>query len=57
MGIYFTTYHYLTQTFNSDSNKPSIISTLLSGGTAGLFTWIGTYPIDFVKTLIQCDDI
>lgn len=30
---------------------------LLSGGISGLACWIVVYPIDFIKTLIQCDDL
>lgn len=30
---------------------------MLAGGTAGLISWVVTYPIDFVKTKLQSQDL
>ena len=42
--IYFSTYHNLRE-YN--------INVLLSGGIAGLSSWLLTYPLDTIKTRIQ----
>jgi hypothetical protein len=42
--LYFSTYQYLTAHHYSP---------FLSGGIAGVISWLGTYPIDTVKTRIQ----
>lgn len=55
LAIYFTTYEVLMRKFNSESNNVSLTSALLAGGTSGLVTWTITYPIDYIKTLIQTD--
>lgn len=35
----------------------SLTSALLAGGLSGVCTWTLTYPIDYIKTLVQTDDI
>lgn len=30
-----------------------MLSTMFAGGTAGLFLWVGIFPIDVVKSRIQ----
>jgi solute carrier family 25 (mitochondrial carnitine/acylcarnitine transporter), member 20/29 len=44
LSIYFNTYYYLKE--NTDN-------VFLSGGIAGILSWIPTYPIDTLKTRIQ----
>ena len=34
-----------------------MLNALLAGGMAGVFTWGASYPLDFIKTLIQTDNI
>ena len=48
-GIYFSTYNYLKKTRFVEGN----MNILLSGGVAGIFSWLFTYPIDVIKTRIQ----
>lgn len=57
LAIYFTSYEVLMRKLNSQSSHVSLTSALLAGGTAGLITWTITYPIDYIKTLIQTDSI
>ena len=56
MGIYFGVYdtirHYL-----KDHKYAEKISALVAGGIAGVVDWSCMYPIDYVKTLIQCDSL
>jgi solute carrier family 25 carnitine/acylcarnitine transporter 20/29 len=47
IGIYFSTYHHLKEELHLDS--------FWSGGFAGIASWIYSYPIDVIKTRIQCD--
>jgi hypothetical protein len=44
MPIYFNTYYYL---------KEKTDNSFLSGGTAGVLSWLISYPIDTIKTRIQ----
>ena len=48
-GIYFSTYNYFKRTKLIEGDK----NILLSGGIAGIFSWLFTYPIDVIKTRIQ----
>ena len=36
---------------------PSPIVSFMSGGVAGSLSWLFTYPIDYVKTILQSDDV
>jgi len=42
---------------NSQSGSVSLTSALLAGGLAGVATWTVAYPIDYIKTLAQTDDL
>lgn len=44
MPIYFNTYYYL---------KEKTDNSFISGGTAGVLSWLIPYPIDTIKTRIQ----
>ena len=48
-GVYFSTYNYFKKAQFVDGDK----NILLSGGIAGIFSWLFTYPIDVIKTRIQ----
>lgn len=52
--VYFTTFHYLNEKFNSDDyvNKWYAHS-FISGGIAGMNSWLSTYPIDTLKSRKQ----
>lgn len=43
--------------FNSSGGPISLGWALLSGGIAGTATWAVVYPLDYIKTLIQTDDL
>lgn len=43
-AIYFQTYEYM---------KKKDYGTLVSGGVAGTLCWVGTYPMDVIKTRVQ----
>ena len=45
------------RTMNKNAKEISLGTALLAGGLAGSFTWTCTYPIDYIKTLIQTDSI
>lgn len=50
-GIYFSSYYSIIRKMDSNSSS----SQMLSGGIAGVFTWLGIIPFDFIKTRIQYD--
>lgn len=59
-GGYFMTYEILTTSIFSvskegDYQKSDIVKMLLSGGIAGVASWVVTYPIDVVKSRMQVD--
>jgi solute carrier family 25 carnitine/acylcarnitine transporter 20/29 len=56
LGIYFGTYDAFQTLFKSYNFTPQG-SSLLSGGFAGVATWIVMYPVDYVKTRIQSDSL
>lgn len=41
----------------SRAEKPSAFYTLMAGGFAGTFSWVISFPIDVVKSRLQCDGI
>jgi len=52
--VYFTTFHYLNEKLNSNeySNK-WYANSFISGGIAGMSSWLSTYPIDTLKSRKQ----
>ena len=57
-GFYFLSYEWITLQLKHVKNvdRHSNLSTpyiLLSGGLAGMITWLSTYPVDVVKSCIQ----
>lgn len=57
MAIYFTSYELLMRQWNSELAPISLATALLAGGLAGVATWTLTYPIDYIKTLVQTDSL
>lgn len=51
-GIYFSTYNYLTKTFDNNDSK-SLVKTFLFGSLSGVNSWIFIYPSDLIKTRYQ----
>jgi solute carrier family 25 carnitine/acylcarnitine transporter 20/29 len=49
-GIYFTTYNYLADKYNKESN---LAKTFIFGSLSGLNSWIFIYPSDLIKTKYQ----
>lgn len=45
-SIYFSSYHYLNRNYNP----------FISGGIAGMLSWLLTYPIDVIKTRVQSNN-
>lgn len=45
MPIYFNSYYWLNEKINNS---------FLSGGVAGILSWLIPYPIDTIKTRVQC---
>lgn len=57
LGVYFGSYEALVRKLNVDNYKPpEKIVSFLSGGIAGCLSWFSTYPVDYIKTIIQSDD-
>ena len=40
----------------SSANAP-ILAALVAGGVAGSNSWLFTYPVDYVKTVMQSQDL
>ena len=56
LACYFGTYEYLIQHFRTDG-KVNLLGSLVCGGIAGMAFWVPTYPIDYIKTLMQGDSL
>ncbi|ODN04271.1 Mitochondrial basic amino acids transporter [Orchesella cincta] len=52
-GIYFASYEAMTR---MGDGQVGTLGMLMAGGMAGVLSWIVTFPIDVVKTRLQCDD-
>ncbi|KAI4460550.1 mitochondrial basic amino acids transporter-related [Holotrichia oblita] len=50
---YFATYECLTRT--SDNSPVSTMTMLVAGGTAGVVSWLISYPVDIIKSRMQMD--
>lgn len=56
-GIYFAIYEGFIRKFgSSNEGPPSTIISFTAGGLAGSISWLLTYPLDYIKTIIQSDD-
>ena len=55
-SLYFSSYFYLCKLFNATNDDAvNIVKLLLAGGTAGIISWVFTYPQDVIKTKLQLD--
>jgi hypothetical protein len=52
-GIYFSTYENLNSFYNKEKHY---YKNFIFGGLSGLSAWIFIYPMDLVKTKIQCNN-
>lgn len=51
-GLYFSSYEFMTR--QSGPSKPvGTLHMMAAGGMAGVFSWLFTYPIDFLKSRLQ----
>lgn len=54
--MYFGIYDKIMQNFRKDGHV-SLLGSMLAGGLSGAACWASIYPLDYVKTLIQCDSL
>ncbi|KZV26093.1 hypothetical protein F511_06019 [Dorcoceras hygrometricum] len=55
-GVYFWTYEFMRERLHPGCRKTgqeTFGTMLLAGGLAGVASWIGSYPLDVIKTRIQ----
>ncbi|XP_054781409.1 mitochondrial arginine transporter BAC2-like [Prosopis cineraria] len=55
-GVYFWTYEYMREQLHPGCRKTSqesLSTMLIAGGLAGVVSWIGSYPLDVIKTRLQ----
>lgn len=57
LATYFTTYELCKRKLLSNPKEVPIWAALLSGGISGVMTWTFSYPMDYIKTLIQTDSL
>ena len=58
-AVYFYSYEYVMRLFaggESSAHAP-IEAAFLAGGIAGSSSWFFTYPVDYVKTVMQSQDL
>ncbi|XP_073146930.1 mitochondrial arginine transporter BAC2-like [Henckelia pumila] len=59
-GVYFWTYEYMRERLHPGCRKNGqepFGTMLLAGGLAGVASWIGSYPLDVIKTRIQSQSL
>jgi solute carrier family 25 carnitine/acylcarnitine transporter 20/29 len=59
-AVYFYSYEYIMRFFAPEgegSGKAPIMAAFLAGGLAGCNSWLLTYPVDYVKTLMQSQNL
>ena len=56
-GVYFLSYEYMCRMFQPKDSLQEVgtLVLLFSGGMAGIFAWLVTYPVDVIKSRIQAD--
>jgi solute carrier family 25 (mitochondrial carnitine/acylcarnitine transporter), member 20/29 len=58
-AVYFYSYEYIMRLFagGKSSSEAPIMGAFLAGGLAGSNSWLLTYPVDYLKTVIQSQDL
>ncbi|XP_012658920.1 mitochondrial basic amino acids transporter isoform X1 [Otolemur garnettii] len=57
-GVYFLAYDVLTRSLGCEPGDRLLVpKLLLAGGTAGIASWLSTYPVDVVKSRLQADGL
>ncbi|KAJ8290508.1 hypothetical protein GJAV_G00013790 [Gymnothorax javanicus] len=57
-GFYFLSNDVLTRLLGCEpGNSYIFLKLLFAGGMAGIVSWISTYPIDVIKSLLQADGV
>ncbi|KAK8793528.1 hypothetical protein WA158_004887 [Blastocystis sp. Blastoise] len=63
VSLYFGSYEWVRRAYRKpgqsleDIDKQGPWIQFLAGGIAGFFYWIGIYPLDVIKSTLQCDSI
>jgi len=60
LSVYFYSYEYIMRLFANEgqtSYHTPLYYALLAGGVAGSNSWLFTYPIDYVKTVMQSQNL
>lgn len=57
LPVYFTSYEKMMRTIIGEDNsfQPPAIVSFFVGGFSGMLSWLFSYPIDYVKTVVQSD--
>lgn len=58
--LYFLTYEAVMRSFVPPGGRVAdapLMASLLAGGLAGIGYWAFIYPVDYIKTLVQTDDL
>ena len=57
LSQYFSLYEFFTENFSSVSGvserNRSMMASFLAGGLAGSLSWLFSYPLDYIKSIIQ----
>ena len=59
-AVYFYSYEYIMRLFapeGQSSLHAPIMTAFLAGGLAGMNSWLFTYPVDYVKTIMQSQNL
>ncbi len=59
MGIYFTCFESIKShmSYDREGSHAEKLKIMAAGGLAGLTSWVIGYPIDFLKTKLQSQDL
>mmetsp|Transcript_7453 Transcript_7453/g.9818 ORF Transcript_7453/g.9818 Transcript_7453/m.9818 type:complete len:136 (+) Transcript_7453:3-410(+) len=53
-GVYYWCYQYLKNWMIDDLGMNVDVATMISGAATGVVAWVAEYPLDVIKTRIQC---
>lgn len=57
-GVYFLSYDVLVRALRCEPGEPLLLAKLLlAGGSAGILSWLSTYPLDVLKSRLQADGL